>query len=109
MMAMELRPKQVILDAEKRLEIVWNDGQRRRYTVKELRDRCPCATCREKRAEPPKPAALLPVLTLAEAKPMAIAAMSPIGHYAYSITFSDGHDSGIYTLAFLRELGEVVQ
>ena len=33
------------------------------------------------------------------------AAMKPVGHYAYSIDFSDGHDTGIYTLESLRELG----
>jgi DUF971 family protein len=30
--------------------------------------------------------------------------MKPVGQYAYKIEFSDGHDSGIYTLDFLREL-----
>lgn len=28
------------------------------------------------------------------------------GHYAVKITFSDGHDSGIYSWDYLRELGE---
>jgi DUF971 family protein len=31
-----------------------------------------------------------------------------VGNYAYSIAFSDGHDTGIFTLEFLRELGTVV-
>ena len=31
--------------------------------------------------------------------------MTPVGQYAYSIGFSDGHASGIYTLEYLRELG----
>ena len=34
--------------------------------------------------------------------------MKPVGNYAYSIDFSDGHDTGIYALERLRELGEVV-
>jgi DUF971 family protein len=34
--------------------------------------------------------------------------MQPTGRYAYSIHFSDGHDTGIYTLELLRELGTVV-
>ena len=37
--------------------------------------------------------------------PLAIAGMKPVGQYAYSIEFSDGHSSGIYTLEYLRELG----
>jgi len=31
--------------------------------------------------------------------------MKPVGNYAYSIAFSDGHDTGIYTLELLRQLG----
>jgi DUF971 family protein len=30
--------------------------------------------------------------------------MKPVGQYAYSIAFTDGHDTGIYTLEYLREL-----
>jgi DUF971 family protein len=32
--------------------------------------------------------------------------LTPSGHYALQIAFSDGHDSGIFTWAYLRELGE---
>jgi DUF971 family protein len=32
--------------------------------------------------------------------------MSPVGNYAYAIAFSDGHDTGIYTIEYLRELGQ---
>jgi DUF971 family protein len=37
--------------------------------------------------------------------PLSISGMQPVGQYAYKIVFSDGHDSGIYTLEYLRELG----
>ncbi|MCF3933155.1 DUF971 domain-containing protein [Acuticoccus sp. M5D2P5] len=30
----------------------------------------------------------------------------PVGRYAVRIVFSDGHDSGLYTFDYLRELGE---
>ena len=36
---------------------------------------------------------------------LAVTGMQPVGQYAYSIEFSDGHSSGIYTLEYLRELG----
>jgi DUF971 family protein len=90
-----------------KLAIEWSDGQRREYTFKELREACPCATCREKRGEgaTPAPKNLLPVLSAAEARPLTIAGMQPVGNYAYSIEFSDGHDTGIYTLELLRQLG----
>jgi DUF971 family protein len=29
-----------------------------------------------------------------------------VGHYAVRLTFDDGHDSGLFSWAYLRELGE---
>jgi DUF971 family protein len=85
------------------VEIVWSDGRRAVYTPRLLRDACPCATCRESRAQPATPS-LQPVLSPAETRPLAITGMKPVGQYAYGIEFSDGHSSGIYTLEYLREL-----
>jgi DUF971 family protein len=36
-----------------------------------------------------------------------ITAVEPIGHYAVRLKFDDGHDTGLYTWAYLRELGEM--
>ena len=99
-------PTQLKLLPDSQLQIMWSDGQERRYRFRELRDRCPCATCREKRSQP-RPATLLPILTESEAQPLRILGMKPVGNYAYSIEFSDGHDTGIYSLELLRELGNV--
>lgn len=35
-----------------------------------------------------------------------ITSVEPQGNYAIKLVFSDGHDTGIYTWAYLRELGE---
>lgn len=88
-----------------RLQIAWSDGQTSEYTIRQLRDACPCATCREK-SQSPAPAStnLLPVLSLAEAQPLAIVSMRPVGNYAYNIAFSDGHDTGIYSFERLRDI-----
>jgi DUF971 family protein len=101
---MDVQPIKLELSPQGGLVMTWSDGQRREYTVRELRDACPCATCREKReaAEPPP---LLPILSAAELQPLTIREMEPVGSYAYKIAFSDGHDTGIYTLERLRELG----
>jgi len=85
------------------VEIAWSDATRGVYPSRLLRDACPCATCRERRAAPAAPA-LLPVLRPEEVAPLTITGMKPVGQYAYSISFSDGHGSGIYTLDYLREL-----
>jgi len=45
---------------------------------------------------------------MSEARPLAITTMEPVGHYAYSIEFSDGHNTGIYTLELLCQLGRSV-
>jgi DUF971 family protein len=35
-----------------------------------------------------------------------IRAVEPVGHYAVRLVFDDGHDTGLYTWKYLRELGE---
>ena len=112
---MDAQPVNLALRGEDRLLIEWSDGQKREYTFRQLRDMCPCATCREKRSQPPQQAAKpgpglmsLPVLSAAEARPLKVLEMKPVGSYAYAIHFSDGHNTGIYTLEFLRELGHEI-
>jgi DUF971 family protein len=104
---MSQHPIKLELAHDDRLRITWSDGQTREYTFRELRDQCPCATCREKRRAPPS-TTLLPVLSAAEARPLRITGLKPVGNYAYSIDFTDGHNTGIYTLESLREMGTVV-
>ena len=97
-------PQAIKRIADGSIEIAWSDGERGMYTPRLLRDACPCATCREQRAQPAAPPVLLQVLRPEEVAPLAVAGMKPVGQYAYSIEFSDGHNSGIYTLEYLRAL-----
>jgi len=106
---MELRPTKLEVRDGSHLVIEWNDGQTQAIAFGELRKACPCATCREQRAKPAEPAGGLPVLSMAEAKPLTIQGMRPVGNYAYCIAFSDGHDTGIFTLEFLRSLGKPLE
>lgn len=98
-------PTELSLTDDNRLLIEWSDGQIRSYTVRELRERCPCASCREKRSQPPPPPTMLNVLSPAETQLLRLVEMKPVGNYAYQIRFSDGHDTGIYTFELLAELG----
>lgn len=34
-----------------------------------------------------------------------ITAVTPVGNYAVKLTFDDGHDTGLYSWTFLREMG----
>jgi DUF971 family protein len=107
---MPVVPESIERSGENSLAIGWSDRSRRIYTARELRDACPCATCREKtrakesEAQGGRPKTL-PVLTAAELQPLTILRMMPLGNYAYNIAFSDGHDSGIFTFELLRSLG----
>ena len=91
------------------IRIQWSDGSHRAYAPAKLRAACPCATCREKHGpregEVSNKPALLPVLSLAEARPVTIEKMRPVGNYAYNIAFSDGHDSGLFTFDYLYSIG----
>src|SRR4051794_40491764 len=102
---MPAQPTKLELADGNRLRITWSDNQVFDYSVRELRDSCPCATCREKRKAPPASPLQLPIISAAEAQPLRITAMKPVGNYAYSIEFSDGHNTGIYTLETLRAMG----
>ena len=96
---MEILPESIARDGEAAIVIQWTDGRITRLTAAELRAACPCATCREKKRDgqtdqedSAKPLSL-PVLSPAEAQPLTITSMRPVGSYAYNIAFSDGHSS----------------
>lgn len=99
----KLLPEKIYREGEDLLVIEWNDGKRCSYPWKQLRRNCPCASCREERLEPPDP---FRILTPAELVPLKPVTMAPVGRYAYKIVWSDGHDTGIYTLEHLRSLCE---
>lgn len=100
-------PTGISLSDDHRLVIDWSDNVRSRIPFRILRDNCPCAHCREAERNP-KPAELLPVISAAEAQPLMVQGVKPLGNYAYTIAFSDGHDTGIYKLELLRQLGDAV-
>jgi DUF971 family protein len=105
----ELIPNSITRESGGVIHIEWSDGARLTYSAAKLRAGCPCATCREKDASKPQAGGKLgdlPVLSLNETQPLSIRSMRPIGNYAYNISFSDGHDSGIYTFDLLRDLGQ---
>ena len=77
--------------AEGILEISWSEETPRRYGVRQLRCECACAHCVDERTG---------VRTLAvDAVPdnIDIEQMELVGNYALKFSFSDGHNTGIYT------------
>lgn len=96
-----LTPVSLSKDGPERLVIQWSDGHRSVYAWQHLRAHCPCASCREEREKPPDP---FRILKPSELVPLAPVGMPRVGRYAYKIVWSDGHDTGIYTLEHLRSL-----
>jgi DUF971 family protein len=101
-MSSELRPVSLKREGEG-LSIQWSDGVTTFATWRHLRANCPCASCIDERAKPPDPFRILSPQEAAAGPPQPVA-MKPIGHYAYQITWNDGHSTGIYPVEKLREL-----
>ncbi len=80
------------------IRIQWDDGHEGIYPNAYLRIKCRCASCvQEWTGE---------VLIQPEAIPADITSkqIRPVGHYAIHISWSDGHDTGIYAFDMLREI-----
>jgi len=91
-------PKKIRLNrAEKTLQIVFADVEYK-LPAEYLRVFSPSAEVRGHGASEP-------VLVSGKLH-VGIDSVEAAGRYALKITFDDGHDSGIYTWEYLRELGE---
>jgi DUF971 family protein len=80
---------------DKTLTVTWDDGVVSTLPVHYLRGWCPCAGCQghgtEVRFHPADPN-------------LGIELMAEAGSYALHIRFSDGHDTGIYSWPWLRQI-----
>jgi ATP-binding protein involved in chromosome partitioning len=82
------------------LSVLWEDGHRDDFDVRDLRLACHCALCIE---EMSGRKLLDPKTVRPDVSPQVI---SSIGNYAIGIDWNDGHNSGIYSFNLLRSLGE---
>ena len=97
-------PIQLELDEAGDLIIQWSDQKVQKFSIRFLRDHCPCATCLEKKISDKKSESLFPIISPEQTQPLQIKSMEPAGNYAYRIEFSDSHSAGVYTLEYLRSL-----
>jgi DUF971 family protein len=96
----ELKPGQ--------LEIRWSDGRLTVHSMADLRRECPCATCKVERDKLETPSKGLASLRVIQSdKPSVTQAqileVVPIGRYALSFRWNDGHATGIYAYDVLLE------
>lgn len=89
-------PVDISQDGPDGLRIKWRDGHESLYPVRRLRLACRCAHCVEEFTGRP----LLSEDEVPEdVRPIRIA---PVGRYAVSFEWTDGHNSGIYSFEHLR-------
>lgn len=84
------------------LRVEWADGHNCEMSYDYLRGSCPCAACNHSRSEAEK--GLRVVSEESSSSNLQIEEISLVGTYAVNFLWSDGHDTGIYTFRFLREL-----
>lgn len=82
------------------LEVTWPDAGVRRHPVRALRCACGCAVCVDEHTGKK----VLDDSTVPD--DVGITDMELVGNYAVRFTFSDGHDTGIYTWERLFALGD---
>ena len=101
------RPTAITLDRNRKvLSIPWDDGHQSEYPLAGLREACPCVECRgghENMGQAPDPDVMVSI-PLTPAKSSGVVKILPVGNYAIQPEWEDGHHTGIYTWAYLRDL-----
>lgn len=97
-----MKPVQIKVEDKNNLFIKWDDDSVTLLSLKYLRDQCPCASCKGETIllrtyRPPKPAVLSPEM-------YKIKNIKVVGGYAIQISWKDGHDTGIYSWDYIKQL-----
>ncbi len=78
--------------------IEWSDGHHGVYPIRHLRLHCPCAACTDEwTGELKLQSDDVPLLIM-------LKDIEPVGHYAFRLRWSDGHDTGLYAFNNLRRM-----
>ena len=95
-----IEPTQIIEESEREISINWSDDAETKYNAAELRRNCPCASCvNEWTGEK-----ILKTDSVAD--DLIFSSISIVGRYALNFHFSDGHDTGIYSFQYLKNLAK---
>lgn len=99
-------PVKLKLKRDTALTIDWSDGVQSVYPIAKLRRGCPCATCKTLRESMSKSRLTVLPQTSGTDAPLTVATAELVGNYALRVVWSDGHDKGIYSFAYLRALAD---
>jgi DUF971 family protein len=93
-----IEPRQIRQADDFTVQIIWADDKECDYRASELRRACPCAQCvNEWTGERIlKPEAVADEIQIRD--------LTLVGRYAINFRWSDGHETGIYSFRYLREL-----
>ena len=100
---MSIVPEHLDCKRDEALTVRWSDGRVSVYPVAYLRRMSPSADAiqmREQLAQ--NPLTVLP--SSGGGGALRIERIEPVGRYAVRLVFSDGHATGLYTWAYLREI-----
>jgi DUF971 family protein len=93
-----VEPVQIIEESDSEISVKWSDDRETRYDAVTLRRMCPCAGCvNEWTGERTLDDRNIP-------EDLSIDHVSIVGRYALNFHFSDGHETGIFSFAYLRKL-----
>ncbi len=102
---LENKPENIIVDLDQRLmQINWCDGHSSIYDFTYLRRECPCAACQPWKEGLGPVGVKSPSARDAIGELRRIEDVSEVGSYALNFHWTDGHDSGIYSFEYLRNL-----
>ncbi len=95
-----IEPREIMQEGEAGLRITWADEKICYYTAPALRRACPCAQCVNEWTG-------LRVLNPENiSDQLSVAGVEIVGRYALNFKWSDGHETGIYSFRYLRDLCE---
>lgn len=99
-------PVKLDLKKDRGLTVQWADGTTSYYSIALLRRLSPSAEARKLREELTRnPLTVLPASRAGAAgATLIVDSAELVGNYAIRLRFSDGHDTGIYSWAYLREI-----
>ena len=108
LMPMDTTPINLDLNKAEGLRIDWSDESESYYPIAYLRKMSPSAEARKLREDLKKnPLTVLPSSPKRGGGtdgPLTAISAELVGNYAIRIRFSDGHDTGIYSWSYLREI-----
>lgn len=98
-------PAHLDLAKDRGLTVHWSDGTSSFFPIGYLRRMSPSADARILREQLARnPLTVLPATPAGGDQPLTASGAELVGNYAIRIRFSDGHDTGLYSWEYLRQI-----